>query len=318
MNNKYLRVLLSVLLVSLITRTGSASELVLLGGYTGSDNFKGDTYAWQIQYMKNLSEHFAYSISYINQGHFHHHHRDADAVSIWYRKNLIYPNLYFGVGGGFLFYYDTVYSKNAPAQDSHGWGTIASISTNWYLDDTWFIQMQGNWINTSQSFDTFSTLLGIGYQFDSPVRNKISNEEIPTQNEVTLFGGVSIVNIPGSENFAATALEYRRSILGHLDWTLGGLYEGKSNLIDRYGLTSQFWLKESFFNERISLGVGFGGYLATDRQRADKDEFLSEIFSMTGSFKLTNHWSLRAVWDRIITNYDRDSDVIMCGIGYHF
>ena len=64
----------------------------------------------------------------------------------------------------------------------------------------------------------------------------------------------------------------------HLDWTVSWLEEGDNSMILRNGLTTQLWL--------------MGAFLA--------------------------YWSFRAAWSRIITDYSRDTDVILGGIGYRF
>lgn len=316
---KVMQGLIGAVIMGFWACTVFAGDISVLGGYTGSNNLEEDTYAWQIQYMEGLSEHFAYSLSYINQGHFKNHHRDADAASFWYRTHLLDQHLYLGVGGGCLFYYDTVHPDGAPSRDSHGWGTIASMAATWYTDSPWFVQLQGNWISGNQSFDTLSTFAGIGYQLDAPPsRGGTSQNTRTTDNELTLFGGETIVNISGAGHSAAVALEYRRGLWRYLEWTARVLYEGESTLIDRYGLSSQLWLAKSFLDDRLALGVGFGGYLATDQHRDDNEQFVAEVASMTGSFRLNENWLVRATWDRIITNYDRDSDVILGGVGYRF
>jgi hypothetical protein len=53
-------------------------------------------------------------------------------------------------------------------------------------------------------------------------------------------------------------------------------------------------------------------------QGRNTDVFVSEVASMAGSLRLSEHWHVRATWDRIITSYDRDSDIFLGGIGYRF
>jgi hypothetical protein len=57
------------------------------------------TFAWQVQYMEGLGDHFAYSLSYLNQGHFISHHRDANAANLWVRTNLFDRQLSLAAGG---------------------------------------------------------------------------------------------------------------------------------------------------------------------------------------------------------------------------
>jgi hypothetical protein len=118
------------------------------------------------------------------------------------------------------------------------------------------------------------------------------------------------VNIPGNGSSTAGSIEYRRGLWRYVEWTAGALYEGRSNLIDRYGLTTQIWLAEPFFDDRLALGAGVGFYFAEDRRREQRSSvFLSEIVSITASYRLSAHWLVRGTWDRIITDYDRDSDI---------
>lgn len=127
------------------------------------------------------------------------------------------------------------------------------------------------------------------------------------------------MNIPGNGDSAAGRIEYRRGIWRYLEWTAAALYEGRSDLIDRYGLNTQIWLAKPFFDDRLALGAGFGFYLAEDRRREDRSGvFFSEIVSITASYRLTAQWHIRSTWDRIITDYDRDTDIFLGGIGYRF
>ncbi|MBK5276706.1 MAG: hypothetical protein JJE30_16880 [Desulfuromonadales bacterium] len=305
-----------------------AGEISLLGGYgwTGKQIEKSDerTYAWQIQYMEGLGDNFAYSLSYLNQGHFVSHHRDGNAANLWVRTNLLDRQLSLGAGVGGVFYYDTKQPvSGGPATDVHGWGTMVNVAATWYTKSRLFYQLQGYWVRGGNSFDTLTTLAGIGYQLDAPpskgpdVRGTHQSERT-TDNELTVFGGATVVNIPGDGHSSAIALEYRRGLWRYLEWTAGALYEGKSSLIDRYGLTTELWLAKSFLDERLSLGVGAGPYFAIDQRRTDHKERVPIIFSTTGSYRMGENWLVRATWDRIITTYDRDTDIFLGGIGYRF
>jgi len=300
-----------------------SGELSLLDGYGATNNPVERTFAWQLQYMEGLGENFAYSLSYLNQGHFIAHHRDGDAANIWVRTNLLDRQLTLGAGVGGVFYYDTKLSANAPPRDQHGWGVMTNVAATWYTKSRVFFQVQGYWIKGDRSFETLSALAGIGYQLDAPPSEGPDVKGThpagrTTENELTLFGGQTVVNIPGAGKSAAYALEYRRGLWGYLEWTAGGLYEGRSSLIDRYGATTQLWLAKPFLHDRLALGIGGGPYFAIDR-RVDASKVRTPlIFSITGSYRISQEWLIRATWDRIITKYDRDSDIFLGGIGYRF
>jgi len=205
----------------------------------------------------------------------------------------------------------------------HGWGTMANVAATWYTKNRWIYQLQGYWVRGEKSFDSLSALVGIGYQLDAPpskgpdVKGTRLSERT-TDNELTLFGGETVVNIPGDGKSTAFALEYRRGLWRFMEWTAGALYEGRSSLIDRYGLTTQLWLAKPFLDDRISLGIGAGPYFALDRRLNSRQERIPIIFSTTGSYRIGQNWLIRATWDRIITRYDRDTDIFLGGIGYRF
>lgn len=260
----------------------------------------------------------------MNQRHFIAHHRDGTAANLWIRTNQIHKQLSLGVGAGPIFYYDTVRPASGAATDVHGWGTMVNLLASWYTENRWIYQLQGSWVRGGNSFDTLSVLAGIGYQLDAPpspgpdLKAPRQTEET-TDNELTFLGGQTVVNIPGNGSSTAGSIEYRRGLWRYVEWTAGALYEGRSNLIDRYGLTTQIWLAKSFFDDRLALGAGFGLYLAQDRLREQRSSaFFSEIVSITASYRLSSRLLIRGTWDRVITDYDRDTDVFLGGIGYRF
>ena len=318
-----LLVILSILF-SLLAGPIYAGEIHFLGGYGATNHPVQTTGAWQVRYMEGLGENFAYSLSYVNQGHFIAHHRDGTSANLWLRTNQFYKQLSLAVGAGPIFYYDTIRPPDGAASDVHGWGTMVNLLASWYTKNRWIYQLQGSWVRGGNSFDTLSVLAGIGYQLDPPASpgpalKAPRQTEETTDNELTIFGGQTVVNIPGNGNSTAGSIEYRRGIWRYVEWTAGALYEGRSNLIDRYGLTTQIWLAKSFFDDRLALGAGVGFYLAQDRLREERSGgFVSEIVSITVSYRLSTHWLIRSTWDRIITDYDRDTDIFLGGIGYRF
>jgi len=39
---------------------------------------------------------------------------------------------------------------------------------------------------------------------------------------------------------------------------------------------------------------------------------------MSASYNISEHWLMRASWDRVLTGYDKDSDIFLAGAGYRF
>jgi hypothetical protein len=325
-----MRTLLLSILFVLATLPAYAGEISLLGGYGWTDKPTEKTYAWQTQYMEGLGNHLAYSLSYVNQGHFIEHHRDGYAANLWARTNLLDKRLSLGIGVGGLYYFDTIKpptGSSASERDYHGWGSMTNVAATWYTESRVFYQLQGYWIRGDKSFDTLTALAGIGYQLDAPpvqgpdVKGTHQPERT-VNNELSLMGGETVVNISGPGKSATVDLEYRRGIWRYLEVSAGALYEGKSDLINRYGITTQLWLAKRFLDDDMSLGAGFGPYFAIDERRggstSGRDVFINKIASISGSLKLSEHYDLRASFNRVITTYDRDSDIFLGGISYRF
>jgi len=324
-----IRLGLALLLTILTCVPVSAQELFLLGGIMRNTDNSDSGKAWQLEYREGLGEHFAYSLTYLNEGHVPNHHRDGNSALLWTRLNLLDRHLSLAAGLGPYFYYDTTNAHGSnDHSNKHGWGTMASAAATWYTDKRWLFQLRTNWIDTYDSINTFSTLIGIGYQLEAPsepgpVDSAQPVTDAPTDNELTLFAGTTIVNSFDSQNSAALGLEYRRGVTRYLDWTVGWLYEGDNRLVRRNGLTTQLWAVKSFFDDRFALGVGGGAYIVVDQyqhlvENRDSRQALSGIMTLTGSYRFHPNWHLRTSWNRIVTNYDRDTDVILGGVGYRF
>jgi hypothetical protein len=136
-----LRVVFSIVFV-LLTCPVYAGEIHFLGGLGATNNPVETTGVWQVRYMEGLGENFAYSLSYVNQGHFISHHRDGTAASLWLRTNQMDGQLSLGVGAGPIFYYDTVRPPNEPPTDVHGWGTMVNLLASWYTKNRWIYQLK--------------------------------------------------------------------------------------------------------------------------------------------------------------------------------
>jgi hypothetical protein len=45
---------------------------------------------------------------------------------------------------------------------------------------------------------------------------------------------------------------------------------------------------------------------------------IAPLVSFTIARQLSDHWVVRVVWDRVISNYNRDSDIFLVGLGYRW
>jgi hypothetical protein len=168
--------------------------------------------------LHDLNEHWAVSFSWLNEGHFEHHRRDGHTLQLWARTKPLGERVVLAAGIGPYQYYDTKLAREGASYvDSHGWAVIASLSATWRLDNRWLFSVNSNIIETSRSIDSFSVLAGIGYQLEAPRSPDQASASSPgtesnVKNEVTVFGGMTIVNSLDSENTTSWMLEYRRSL----------------------------------------------------------------------------------------------------------
>jgi hypothetical protein len=307
--------------------TARASEIYGLGGAVHSIDPSDISYSWQLEYRQDLMKHLAAGLSYLNEGHFKGHHRDGYTAQLWTRAELLDYRLTVAAGIGPYFFLDTT-STTSPGgfTDDHGWKAMASAAATWHLENNLLLELRSNWVTGRTGFDTISALAGIGYHFEpalEPLDSKKTRNSQNIVNEVTVFAGQTIVNSFDSQKSLAAAVEYRRHLSRHLDWSAAGLYEGDNRLVRRDGLITQLWVTQELLDDALSVGAGAGAYINLSRyhhtfQNPGSSRLLSGIIALTGSYRLTPHWALRATWNRVITSYERDTDVILGGVGYRF
>lgn len=322
------RIFLALTLI--LAGAAQAQELTLFGGGLQQSGTKERTSVWAFEYQHPLHENIAASFSWLNEGHVPGHHRDGQSMQIWGRTNLLDRRLSLAAGVGPYRYFDTtVSSAGGGYANIHGWGTVGSLAATYYTNSRWLYQMRINRIVARNSMDTSSLMFGIGYQLE-PVSERGPQGSAPhqlgktTNDEITVFVGQTIVNSYYSERDSARAIEYRHGLGRYVDVTLGVLNEGDARLVRRTGITAQIWgVREVLASDRLVLGIGFGPYLAVDRYRTPTsaeggDSKFSWIFTATAAYRLGQHWDARLSWNRVNTNYNRDTDVILLGAGYRF
>jgi hypothetical protein len=171
---------------------------------------------------------------------------------------------------------------------------------------------------------------GVGFWFGQdkkPTPGKLGDapEEYSyvTENELTVFGGQSVVNTFLSPKARAYGGEFRRGILPHLDWTASAIYEGDPQIVRRSGLAGQLWFVNTFFDERVTIGGGLGPYVYLDHKHPANPSqkipgAVAPLASLTFSVRLSEHWIMRMVFDRVTSNYNRDADIFLLGLGYRW
>ncbi|MBN3790873.1 hypothetical protein [Burkholderia sp. Ac-20353] len=305
----------------------SAQEFALFGGSLWGGG--GRSYAWAFDYQEGLSPHTALGFTWYNEGHIPNHHRDGQAVQFWGRWPLENRRFVLSAGAGPYRYFDTTPAGAGEGySNSHGWGVLMSVRAAYYTSDRWVTQLQ---LNRSQVFrgpNTTSLMFGIGYQLDAP--GTPGPRDTPllrtgkvTNNEVTAMLGETILNSRSSPSTLGGSVEYRRGLTSTVDWTATWMYEGAKQSVRRNGVASQFWLTRAFLDDKLTLSAGAGAYFTVNQrnvqgQPGPGDGGVSGIVSISASYRLSDRWLTRVTWNRVVTRYDRDTDVIQAGVGYRF
>jgi hypothetical protein len=259
---------------------------------------------------------------------------------VWVPFNFAHDYLTLSLGGGPFYYFDTETAKNVSGYaDVHAWAWVLSADLRISLwshatEPGWFLDLRYDWSAPSKDIETHSIFWGVGYRMYSDHTIGTSTQgtvEGFAKNEVVGYFGKTAINSLESKSAAAEALEYRRQ----LGWeftrvSFGVMNEGDSDLIRRTGITYEGWLEPSFWDGNASVGVGWGGYTAIDKYQPSPGRHVSYVVSATLSARFLNlipglrataigqQLDLRFTWHRILTDYNRDTDILLFGLGGRF
>lgn len=323
------RALCVFLLLSMFSRL-AAQELTFLGGGMSTRDLQLSSYTYQVDYRQNFTRFLAGSVAYINEGHIVGHHRDGTAAELWARLPLFNDRIALALGAGGYYFYDTQPLPNGDTANVHGGAVIYSGSVTIHLSGRWFVRAQANRISPTRQVKTNTAALGLGFWFGRekrPTKGKLGDAPDEyrhvTEPELTLFGGQSVVNTFLSQSALAYAAEYRQGLMPHVDWTVSAIYEGDPEIVRRNGLAAQAWLVNTFFDERFSVGIGLGPYVYLDRKNPRSGGIANPaaaapLLSLSMATRVSDHWIIRLMLDRVTTSYNRDADIFLAGLGYRW
>jgi uncharacterized protein YhjY with autotransporter beta-barrel domain len=306
------------------TADPAPDEISYFGESVSSLNQWPRSSAWAISYRKIVTDYFATSLAYLNDGHFPGHHRDGITGEVWLPINFFSQHVTISVGGGPFYYYDTVAAANSNSYaDNHGWAWITSVDATWQFrgDRTGpFLELRLDHTAPAKSIETTSIGLGLGYRGFSDIHDKANSDAKDgfAPNELAAYYYKTVVNSFSSQTAPAEEIEYRRQIWNELRGSVGFLNEGDAQLIRRNGFLAEVWAEPSFNSGLWSIGVGFGGYSAIDKYRSEPGRHVSDVVSATVSVRPLKNFDIRFLWHRIVTDYSRDTDVVLWGLGYRF
>jgi hypothetical protein len=298
----------------------AAQELSAFVGRTYAVEPDANSFAWLISYSQDLGEHFALSFAWQNEGHVPGHHRDGHSGQAWAKARPFSPQLTLAAGIGPYRYFDTAVAQSGGSHaDDHGYGVLYSVSATWRTQGRMLYEVRFNRVETNHSIDTSEVLLGVGYRLDQDPAPFAPASADASRSELTVFVGRTIVNSYESEQATAFSVEYKYAFRRALRASIAWLSEGDAELIRRNGLVVQGWYEPSFSGDRFTLGLGLGLYIAADDYREDREgAHPNGVITLSTSYRVGRDWRARFSWNRVISNYDRDTDVLMFGAGYRF
>jgi hypothetical protein len=302
----------------------AAQDASLLAGGLTNTKVHERSFAAELGFAQRLSPYFSLSAEYYNEGHPSKHHRDGLTSQLWLHTAVPEKGVSFGVGFGPYYYFDTTTGVGSATdyRNLHGWGNLVSLSAKYHLQKNTYVEVRANRARTHGEGDSNAILIGLGYELKNVPEREREKNEMPGDRLLMVQAGQAIVNSFESERAAAYGIEYRDTVTQNMEWSVTALNEGRIGLVQRKGVAGQLWLLRPF-TDRTVLELGGGGYLMRDRiNRLDATEesktHLVPIVTIGMRYRLSPDWRAQLSWSRVITDYHRDSDVLLLGLGKVF
>ncbi len=307
-----------IVAMSAISDVSHAQELSILGGQLKVNEKDERSFAAALSYVQPAGEYAALSLTYLNEGHPKDHHRDGVGGQVWVRTKSTEQGLEFGVGAGEYYYFDTARSATGDYSNDHGWGNMYSVSATWHTPGRWYGEIEATRVFPRGKDATTSLLVGVGYRFDGVQGAKLHLENPSTDDTLMLLAGQTIVNSFDSQRSKGSSIEYRRAVAPYVDWTVSGLKEGTSALTHRSGVATQVWLIRSLSHD-VEMGMGVGPYAAIDLHDVNVPQsHLAGLVSIALRYHINKRLVSQLLWNRVVTDYHRDADMLLLGLGATF
>lgn len=145
------------------------------------------------------------------------------------------------------------------------------------------------------------------------------------RDELSVYAAFTVINVAGNPRSDGASIEYRLRLRNsydyHYDLSFAWLNEGDSRVSRRNGVSAQLWPVRSDAFGRMEVAVGVGAYVFIDKRRpvapgqGPSGAVAPVVSILVGSERSAKGWFVRALWDRVVSNYDRDADVWRVGFG---
>jgi hypothetical protein len=315
--------------------TSRAQLISFAKGASYSSSTQEWTSGYEVQYRQKLYQDLAVTFDYLNEGHFTGHHPDGYGLELWYRLwHPRFDRLTVAVGAGSFYYFDTITPPGGLSTDSHGFAPMVSLTARgriWKKLD-WVVS--ANSINPSHDVKDEQINVGLGYWLN---RGALDEEAEPRgifepaedgsalegseRDELSLYGVFSVINNVRNPNAWGGSAEYRYRFAQDFDATVAYIYEGDPQVARRSGVTAQIWPVRTDVTTGFEVGAGFGVYGFVDKKRQPLPGQVTSVaaapvVSLMVSHAFLTHWFGRFIFDRVVSNYNRDADIWRLGVGH--
>jgi hypothetical protein len=309
----------------LLPIAANAESVLALAGITDATDNPGNSYAWQLQFQEPLSAQTGASLSWINEGHIPHHHRDGAAAQFWYSTQS-WNGLQFVVGAGPYFYFDTEQNGSSLGySDMHSVAGLLSAAVDLNLSRSWFVRFDVSAVYAPGELNTLGFMVGGGYRLGRGEHQDPGGDSVlPTsyvRQQIQLFGGDMIYNELDSHVDHEIGIEYRLALLPWVAWSTTWFYAPGDSGSQRNQIATQIWLVDSLQNGKLEFSAGLGVYTPLGGVPSNSESPPANVSGMSG-LRVQWNWSRRSglilTWYRSFTNDDADRDIITLGYGFRF
>ncbi len=301
-----------------------AQDTSLLAGGLRNNGVHENSFAAEVGFSQRMNNYSSLSAEYYNEGHPSRHHRDGFTSQLWLHTPVPEQGASFGVAVGPYYYFDTTTGLGASTdyRNLHGWGTLFSAGAKWHFEKRSYMEVRVNHAKTHGEGDSNSILVGLGYELQNVPSSERRKTERAGDRLLMVQTGQAIVNSFESERAQAYGIEYRDTVTQNLEWSVTALNECRIGLVQRRGVAGQLWLLRPL-TDRTVLELGGGGYLMRDRINRDSvtepsKTHLVPIVTLGARYRLSPLWRAQLSFSRVVTDYHRDSDILLVGVGRLF
>lgn len=303
---------IALLLLCIASSTAHAFEedtSIFCGRLKGTNYKHAVTFTCGVTLSYGLTDWFAVNGVYLNEGHPENHHRDGFAIQPSLYKDFNNWRVQFSTGPYYSM--DTTRQADGTLLNDKHLGLLSSLALKWHPSQgNWYVGMGYNNVWMPNKLNSNSVLLLLGTDMQKDGGNENSGNE--SQMKVGLWIGPGDTTNPGTKVKTAGQLEFAFPLKDQLSYSIAGLYEGNTTLADRKGVMAQVWYNGNFNNWTLSAGAG--PYLERDSLRDKRATNLLAVASVRATHQLTRRTTVGLNFNRVISFYNKDADIIMLGL----